>query len=484
MTVKNLSNPTFITAGGSTSCAVDSGKAYCWGALGGGDSPSSNSSPVEQALPSGVIEIAMGANHACALLPEERIYCWGGEALGVATQHAILKKPVLIRSVEESEAFKEALPPDKELKDLKNATSIAVGASASCALLEEGTIRCWGADGAGQLGQRTLASLKYSNVPIAINELKQVTEITMGREHSCAVASGVPYCWGSNRYGALGNNSSTDYSPNPVTPLNLAATEKISAGSDYTCAISNGTLKCWGNNDFGQLGNNSKTESKIPVPVEGMTDKVTTVALGTDHTCAIVDGLAKCWGRNDAGQLGNNSKTASNAPIAVETLTANVTAITVGSRHSCAIVNGGARCWGNNSSGQLGNNSTKDSLVPVPVQDLSSDVTAITAGSIHSCAIHKGRVKCWGGVDQGTGSVLGVNDRWALNTLIPQELIHLPSGASKMSAAEAHSCALVDHKVYCWGQDLFGRVGNRREVFEATASGSVVMVPVLVPILD
>ncbi|MAF81150.1 hypothetical protein CL628_04020 [bacterium] len=135
------------------------------------------------------------------------------------------------------------------------------------------------------------------------------------------------------------------------------------------------------------------------VQVVGLTSGVTDVDASAAHTCAVHNGAAKCFGENEYGQLGNDSFAASSLPVQVQGLGSGVTKVATGSGHSCALVNGGVQCWGRNGFRQLGNTSTtvSASKTPVPVEGLSSGVTDIVAGSAHSCAVHNGVVKCWGG---------------------------------------------------------------------------------------
>ena len=139
--------------------------------------------------------------------------------------------------------------------------------------------------------------------------------ISAGADHTCAIVAGKAWCWGSNTNDQLGDDSVTK-SKVPVavvqTPVDgataavLLASELsvISAGIDHTCAIVDGAGKCWGDNDDGQLGNGSTADSSIPVDVMGLTSQVTGISIGLRYSCAIHVGAAKCWGKNGNGQLG------------------------------------------------------------------------------------------------------------------------------------------------------------------------------------
>jgi alpha-tubulin suppressor-like RCC1 family protein len=244
-----------------------------------------------------------------------------------------------------------------------------------------------------------------------------VIQIIAGRFHTCALPEGKAYCWGNNSYGALGNNSTTN-SKVPVAVdtngvLSGLTVNHIAAGLYNTCALAESKAYCWGYNRYGELGNNSTTNSSVPVAVDtngvlnGLT--ISQITVGNEHTCAIASGKVYCWGYNRYGGLGTNSTTNSSVPVAVDTngvlsgLT--VSQITAGNEHTCAIASGKAYCWGDNSNGELGNNSTSNSSVPVAVDTngvLSGlTVSQITAGYYHTCALASGKVYCWGYNDYG-----------------------------------------------------------------------------------
>jgi hypothetical protein len=149
--------------------------------------------------------------------------------------------------------------------------------------------------------------------------LGNVTAIATGSSHSCALLSnGTVRCWGHNRDGQLGNGTTTDFpAAAPVVGLGGMAAA-IAAGEFHTCALlRDGTVHCWGDNWYGQLGDGTTTDRTTPVAASGLRD-VTAIAAGEDHTCALLrDGTARCWGYNEFGQLGNGESEYATMPSPV-----------------------------------------------------------------------------------------------------------------------------------------------------------------------
>ena len=348
---------------------------------------------------------------------------------------------------------------------LSGVTAIAAGEVHTCALLSDGTVKCWGNNAKSQLGD---GSTINRTTPVAVSGLSGATAIAAGSSHSCALLSGgTVKCWGDNTTGELGNGSTTS-SSTPVAVSGLSGATAIASGggglAQDTCALlSNGTVKCWGQNNVGQLGNGSNTNSSTPVAVTGLSG-ATAIAVGDQHTCALLsDGTAKCWGYGAWGQLGNGSTTGSFTPVAVTGLS-GATAVAAGFFHSCALLsNGTVQCWGYNSNGQLGDGTTTNRLTPVAVSSLSG-ATAIAAGYEHTCAlVSDGTMKCWGynAVGQLGGGTLA--DSTTPVTVTGGSA--LPGrGASQIQAASFHTCALQsDGTVQCWGINREGGRGNGKE---------------------
>lgn len=209
------------------------------------------------------------------------------------------------------------------------ARAASAGASHSCALLEEGSVKCWGENYYGQLGQNDGVVRGKDNSTMG-DELPTVplgafstVSVESGREFNCALDSiGAVKCWGRNEYGQLGlGDNVTRGGPSTADDMGVnlpevnvgtgVAVEQIALSGMHACVVvEDGGLKCWGRNDKGQLGlgdtltrgddPNEMGDNLLFVDV-GDGVNVSSVALGEAHTCAIVgDGDVKCWGERRA----------------------------------------------------------------------------------------------------------------------------------------------------------------------------------------
>lgn len=336
------------------------------------------------------------------------------------------------------------------------AVDISAGVDHSCALLGDGTARCWGRNSSGQLGDGTSTD---SAVPVVVAGLSDAVAIDAGDAHTCAVLEdGSIRCWGDNGSGRLGNGTTTN-STAPVIVSGISNAAGVSAGSTHTCAVlRDGAARCWGLGGFdGQLGNGTTNSSSVPVAVSGISSAVA-ISAGRLHSCALLaDTSARCWGSNFVGRLGDGTLTQySRTPVTVSGLT-NAITISAGSNHSCAALGDGtARCWGLNISNALGSANGTSSSVPVPVQGLTGAV-AITPGGNNTCAVlGDGGVRCWGANNYGQLGNGTITDSGA-----PVAVSGL-SGAVAITAGTNYSCALhADGAASCWGRnDIFGQLGD------------------------
>ena len=316
-----------------------------------------------------------------------------------------------------------------DVGSLTNVAAISRGVDHSLALKSDGTVWGWGYNAVGQLGNGTTIS---SSTPVQMGTLSSITAISGGDYHSLALMSdGTVWSCGYNNYGQLGNRTTTN-SSNPVQVNGLSAVVAIVGGGYHSIALkSDGTVWTWGLNLSGQLGNGTTDNSSTPLQISGLTG-VVAIAAGRWHSLATKsDGTVTAWGFNPYGQLGNGSTTNSSTPTPVSALT-DVAAIAGGGFHSMALkTDGTVWTWGDNLFGQLGNGSTVKSLAPVHVSNLTG-AKAIAGGSFHSLALKPdGTVTTWGYNSYGQlGNGTKVNSPIpvAVNNLT--EVVAIAGGAS------------------------------------------------------
>ena len=364
---------------------------------------------------------------------------------------------------------------DQEAKDYHKPVSVSAGLNTSCITLKSGVVKCWGWGLYWQLGNLTanptqLTPLKVENISNAIK-----TEVSngyywnpgwSGGKHTCAVLSdGTVKCWGDNGSGRLGNGS-TSNSSTPVTVSNISTATSVSLGSSHTCALlSDGTVKCWGDNGSGRLGNGSTSNSSTPVTVSNIST-ATSVSLGSSHTCALLsDGTVKCWGEGSTGQLGDGASSDNSSPTTVSGIS-TATSVSAGFGHTCAVLSDGTvKCWGEGSTGQLGDGASSDNSSPTTVSGIST-ATLVSTGEKHTCTLlSDGTVKCWGSYLSGRlgcGIIYEdlnfVGNTTQINTPVTVKIINT---AISVSAGGQHTCALLsDGTVKCWGYGLYGQLGN------------------------
>jgi alpha-tubulin suppressor-like RCC1 family protein len=287
---------------------------------------------------------------------------------------------------------------------LGNAVDLQSGSEHLCALIADGTIQCWGTNYTGQLGLGG-ATGEHGGVPFALTPnpvvgMNNAIALAVGGFFTCAIVPDhTVRCWGRNQDGQLGNGDDTIDTSVPGPVSNLGPVASMSAGGYHACAIlPDNTVKCWGRNDDGQLGTGDRTRATTPVAVNGLRLPPTMISAGGYHTCALLpDHTVQCWGRNIYGQVGQPSTTG--AFLIPTTVPGITTAVGLASEffHTCAILaDGTMRCWGMNTAGEIGDGSISDSAPPTQVAGISMAIAA-GLGSSHTCALLSSTaVRCWG----------------------------------------------------------------------------------------
>ncbi len=327
---------------------------------------------------------------------------------------------------------------------LPKATAITAGGGHACALLSDATVKCWGSNRSGQLGDGTRTRRLTA---VAVRGLAGATSVSAGEAVSCALlADRTARCWGDNRYGQLGDGTTTSRSA-PVAVQGLSGAVAVSAGGSNTCAVLvDHTVVCWGDNSRGALGNGTRVSSPTPVAVPGLND-ITAVGTGWGHVCALhANRTVSCWGWS-----GREGPVATAGDQLSPTLVPNVTdAVSVSGNpyHRCAVTaRGVAECW--------------NSYSPPTVVRGFANVNAFSYSNDglqteHSCAvIAGGTVKC-----QSPYPYMG---QVGIGRTLTKRVVTVAGlhGATGISANDFYTCAVVTGgAVKCWGFNESGQLGD------------------------
>jgi alpha-tubulin suppressor-like RCC1 family protein len=396
------------------------------------------------------VPMTAGFAHSCFMLDNGSVKCWGENNLGQLGLGDTINR-------RDNSSYMGDNLTIVDLGSGRTATAIATGDSHTCVILDNVSIKCWGSNASGQLGlgdnstrgDGSASGGMGDNLTIVdLGSGRTAKAIAAGNQHTCAILDNSSVkCWGANASGQLGlgdddnrgDGSASGGMGDNLTIVDLGSgrtAKVIAAGDSHTCAIlDNASVKCWGENGNGQLGLGPSISNRGDGSGEmgdnltainlGSGRTATSITTGTGYTCVLLDDdSVKCWGRADYGQLGAGKTEEYNEPNASPIdLGTGITAIASGYFHTCAILdNSSIKCWGRNDSGQLGigdtgnrGDGTNSSGLTemggsLPVVDLGPGRTArgITAGDSHTCALLDNfSVKCWGKNESGQ---LGLGD--------------------------------------------------------------------------
>ncbi|HEU5295141.1 MAG TPA: hypothetical protein VFU71_10145 [Burkholderiaceae bacterium] len=352
---------------------------------------------------------------------------------------------------------------DAQLRVASGPPRLAMGLSVAVARLADGSMRSWGTEFTGELGDGG-APTDDRDVPGSLPGTG-VAQISSGSKHSVAVQdTGAVLAWGFNSFGQLGQGNQNDL-VSPTTIPGIAGAVRACAGGAHTLVLlNNGTVVAMGNNTSGQLGlgASSGTVITMPQPVNGLSNAIA-LACGSTHSVALLsDGTVRTWGRNNKGQLGDGSAVNQSSPVAVAGLT-GVVAIAAGFEHTLALRGDGTVwSWGANAKGQLGDASTTDRPTPVAVSGIA-DAVRIAAGGQDSMALPTNGVPMvWGSNafgELGNGTAPLSPSFAALPTTTPG-LGHIIDIAVGHHPDRATLFAVVsDGTVRGWGNNTEGQVG-------------------------
>jgi alpha-tubulin suppressor-like RCC1 family protein len=360
-------------------------------------------------------------------------------------------------------------------------SDVSFGHNNGCFLKKDHTLWCAGRNSSGEVGNGSASTdpiATAAQVVDAVGPLTDVTAVSVGYDHGCAVRTGgTVFCWGRNSSGQLGDNTTTQ-SATAVQVVQAAGSgtapltgiAEVAASGSSTCARdTTGIVYCWGYNGNGALGDGTTTARQLAAPVmEGSAAFTGAESLvsGDGHTCAKKGTEIWCWGEGGSYELGNGSNANATNPIKV----ADSTAVGVGNYHTCWVnADTTVSCVGANWHGQMGNGSGNDfagdnQQTPMPVLTEAGPpfmgAAEVAAGGAMTCArTTDGRVWCWG--DNKYGQIGGGSPtpypEPVLDELTGQPLQH----ADRLVAKYAHVCAhTTDAGWKCWGRGSEGEQGD------------------------
>jgi alpha-tubulin suppressor-like RCC1 family protein len=461
-----------IDAGGEHVCGIAAGQLYCWGRNDRGQvAPISGdvATPFQISAADGPATwtaVSAGEVSTCAI-GDGRLYCWGDNnngVLGVGSSDGTVTEPTPVKTA------------------LADWTAVDIGSNHACAVSAGSGVFCWGNASNGRIGPNAAGN---QNMPV-LALAPPATAVAVSESATCAITGdGGPLCWGYNGDGELGpSNAALVESATPVAATTtVGGFSAVTASESEFCGLAGDAVYCWGGARMGGLGGGVWSESKRFGKVLA---GARAISLGwnrdfdvsgndrkeLDLACALVGSDAQCWGDNRYGQLGRGAATMAPAPaeVAGEHTWAQ---LAVGSSHACGIDTGALYCWGSTVNGQTigmitGSSSPRTPCMPTLDCDLGTpkpigfvaDPIGIAAGNAHTCALHDDLITCWGANNNGQ---LGTSAAAPFKRDVPQ-----PGGrpwASLIPTGREGQCASPGGaEVWCWGAVITQRSMPLREI--------------------
>jgi len=435
----DLAQPIDIVGGGNQMCArLDDGRATCWGRRG--DSwrwDQQSAVPIEVDGWRDVRAISNGLFTSCALLGNGTVSCLGKNSNG---------------AVGDGTATDRWTPA--AVSGLTNVVALSSGGGYHhCAVLANMTVKCWGDNTYGQLGD---GSYTRRTIPVTVTGLSSVTQVSVGERHTCVRKSdGTVWCWGSNDTGQLASTLLVE-STSPVQIAGLSGSKELKVGTQHACVIrSDNSVACWG---YPAAINGERSTSFITTPtsIAGATS-AQSLAVGKEQSCILkADGTVWCWGhvfRGEEGWVASGTTTTRRTNATQMSGVSGAIQLTLSSGTACIrLSNGGIQCWGAGEYGQLGSGEylarsiVSDVRVTWQTNPYAARAAALYAGVNYRCAILTDRrVACWG--------AQGANNRSAKEpTLTEAGIIDGITDAVDMYMEQHYACVLQRQgTIWCWG---------------------------------
>ncbi|MGB2530340.1 MAG: LamG-like jellyroll fold domain-containing protein, partial [Candidatus Poseidoniaceae archaeon] len=370
-------------------CALyENNSLYCWGRnnygqLGLGTTSSYEDSPQFVDVGSGLTVESIGISgsgdqasgpksHTCAVLSNGQLKCWGDNADG----------QLGLGNVSSAGVWE---PTAVNLGAGRTAVDVATANAATCALLDDQSVKCWGRNTRGQLGLGNDSSNDVLTPQlVTFSGSSKPIKLAGALRSFCAIMdNGTMACWGSNDNGelGLGNTTSMVRSPTYLSIHTGRTVVSVDLGKYFTCvSYDNGSVACTGANNVWQLGLGNTTSSSTLQYVADMDVNAYRTDVAQKVGCAhLTNASLVCWGHDEWGLFGYSTNTYSQEfgftanKYAVFPSGRTVASLSVGFTHACAVLdNGDLACWGNNNMAQLGLGNTSQQWIPVVVSNVSS----------------------------------------------------------------------------------------------------------------
>ena len=349
---------------------------------------------VASASPS-VKTVATGYAFSCAVLSDGTVKCWGDNSqgqlgLGVSTDQPALYTPPTV------------------VPGLSKAVAISAYDNHACVVLADGHVACWGT----WLDSHTTYTTALS--PVLVTGLETIVAIDVNKYQACAVdAAGQVWCWGILGYDGVENTKSNQ--PMPTAPSRIPGVSNaiaVSLGELSTsyinqgmaCALlASGQVQCWGQGYLGQKGfkpsQDGTTGSSTPITVANLSD-----AVALRSTCALRSkGQVLCWGEIDQYDPTTSQPLIAEEPMEMVGLDGAID-LAAGASQVCILkADGHARCQAlSQPHGGLGDGHNYGSdKTPVDVCNVSTGIAIFSGGGSTCVLLADGRLVCWGDNSRG-----------------------------------------------------------------------------------
>jgi len=271
--------------------------------------------------------IAAGDYHTCGIVLGGKVVCWGrGDLNALGGPPPKAQTGGKTKPEEPSGLPAEPGGPPTLISGITGATSVALGLRHGCLIWRGGRVACFGEDESNQLGTfvapaptKPKPGAKPTSRLVTVKGIDGATVIALGGRHGCAVVEdGSIRCWGDNSKGQLGDGTTSPRTES-VLVADIANAKALALGADHSCALlENGTVRCWGDNAHNQLGDGTTAAHPTPVEVSGLSGVQAITSAHGAHTCALLaNSEVRCWGTNHLGELGDGTLDDRGAPVPV-----------------------------------------------------------------------------------------------------------------------------------------------------------------------